>query len=153
MSGSNNVAAVNLDYDEHAKAQETDKLMTYAMALKSQGGLRLCYLEFALVKLPIWCDVSIGKPRPFVPQDFCRAAHDLLHNLSHPCGWVTRKLVSARFVWPKMNSTITAWCHNCLECQKAKIGRHISSPLMQFRLPDSRFDQVHVDIVGPLSVS
>ena len=52
-----------------------------------------------------------------------------------------------------MNSTITAWCRNCLECQKAKIGCHISTPLMQFRLPDSQFDQVHVDIVGPLSVS
>ena len=119
MSGSNNVAAdalsrmwlnalgqaVNLDYDALAKAQETDSDLRHC--IDKPGGLRLRYLEFAFVKSPIWYDVSTGKPRLFVPQDICRVANDLLHNLSHPGGRATRKLVSARFVWPKMNSTIT----------------------------------------------
>ena len=89
VSGSNNVAAdalsrmwlnalgqsVNLDYDALAEAQETDSDLRHC--IDKPGGLS--YLEFALVKSPIWCDVSTGKPRLLVPQDFWRAAYDLLH--------------------------------------------------------------------------
>ena len=52
-----------------------------------------------------------------------------------------------------MNSNIAVWARTCIPCQKAKVSRHTASPIMPFMLPDRRFDQVHVDIVGPLSFS
>lgn len=52
-----------------------------------------------------------------------------------------------------MAKDIGVWTRNCLECQKAKIIRHTSSPLQQFGLPRHRFDHVHIDIVGPLPPS
>ena len=86
---------------------------------------------------------------------FChqRSAYERLHDLSHPGIKATKKLVAERFVRSKVNSHVVAWAHSCIECQRAKITRHVSSPLASFTLPDSRFDTVHVDIVGPLTVS
>ena len=49
-----------------------------------------------------------------------------------------------------MNRHVVAWARSYIESQRAKITRHVSSPLASFTLPDSRFDTVHVDIVGPL---
>ncbi len=41
------------------------------------------------------------------------------------------------------------WARACEQCQKAKVHRHIRSPLQQFEKV-GRFQHLHVDIVGPL---
>ena len=38
-------------------------------------------------------------------------------------------------------------------CQQAKFQRHTKAPPATFAIPDARFDQVHIDIVGPLPSS
>ena len=43
--------------------------------------------------------------------------------------------------------------HACLKFQKLKVHCQIVTPLSTFPTPDERFDHVHIDIVGPLSVS
>ena len=101
----------------------------------------------------IICDVSHGTPRPVVPPAFRKVVFDSLHGLSHPGIRATQKLVSARFVWPKMYSLIKKWARSCLPCQRSKVIRHTLSPLASFPTPDKRFDHIHVDIVGPLSPS
>ncbi|KAJ8392318.1 hypothetical protein AAFF_G00076820 [Aldrovandia affinis] len=40
-----------------------------------------------------------------------------------------------------------------MECQRAKIHRHVKAPLAVFEVPERRFDHVNVDIVGPLPPS
>jgi len=40
-----------------------------------------------------------------------------------------------------------------MQCQRCKIHRHTVSPLATFANPDACFDQLHVDIVGPLPPS
>ena len=52
-----------------------------------------------------------------------------------------------------MKKDITAWSRTCLPCQRAKIHPHTVTPLSTFKTPDSRFDQIHIDIVGPLPPS
>ena len=42
------------------------------------------------------------------------------------------------------------WVHSCLACQLSKVHRHTLSPLST---PTARFDNIHVDIVGPLPLS
>ena len=140
---------IDLDYEALAVAQTTDPDLH--QCLNHPCGLRLRQMELINSKYVLWCDVSTGKPRPFIPTGFRRSAYNLLHNLSHPSGRATRKLITARFVWPKMNSNIALWARTCIPCQKAKVSRHTASPIMPFMLPDRRFNQVHADIVGPLS--
>ena len=38
-------------------------------------------------------------------------------------------------------------------CQRSKVIRHTLSPLSSFPTPDSRFNCVHIDVVGPLPPS
>eukprot|EP00731_Ephydatia_muelleri_P016142 Em0009g566a len=65
----------------------------------------------------------------------------------------TQKLITARFVWPGINSDVRRWARSCVQCQRAKIQRHTSTPLSSFPNPDVRFDVVHIDLVGPLPPS
>uniref|UniRef100_A0A1X7VKM7 Reverse transcriptase n=1 Tax=Amphimedon queenslandica TaxID=400682 RepID=A0A1X7VKM7_AMPQE len=100
----------------------------------------------------IICDVSQDTPRPVVPPSFRRSVFDTLHSLSHPGIRATQQLISAHFVWPKMHSLIKQWTQSCLPCQRSKVIRHTLSP-SHLPTPDSRFDHIHIDIVGPLPLS
>lgn len=94
--------------------------------------------------------MSTGNPRPFVPERFRRPIFNSLHELSHPGIRATQKLITARYVWPHINSDVRRWARACPQCQRAKIQRHTSAPLIPFPTPDARFDRVHLDLVGPL---
>ena len=52
-----------------------------------------------------------------------------------------------------MRNDIQNFCKACLSCQQSKIQRDTISPYGNFSLPTAKFQHVHVDIVGPLSVS
>ncbi|CAH8845753.1 unnamed protein product [Trichobilharzia szidati] len=103
--------------------------------------------------LIITCDVSKGKPRPFVPLEMRRSVFSKVHGISHPGIRATVKLISDRYVWPNMNREIKQWARSCLACQKSKVQRHTVSPNGQFPEPDGRFQHIHIDIVGPLPPS
>lgn len=115
-------------------------------------------LDFKQVPLPgdsksIWCDISTGHERPYVPLQHRREIFNVLHSLAHPGIRATQKLIAARFVWTNINKDIRIWSRSCIPCQKAKVYRHIRSPLGSFTCPDARFQHVHIDIVGPLPPS
>ncbi len=99
------------------------------------------------------CDISTGRPRPYVPPAWRKRVFEALHSLSHPGAKGSRKLITSRFVWHQMNKDITAWAKTCLQCQKSKVHRHVSSPRQAFDPPGRRFEHIHVDIVGPLPAS
>ncbi|KAJ0177340.1 hypothetical protein K1T71_007349 [Dendrolimus kikuchii] len=96
-------------------------------------------VSFPGTKFAIICDTSRGKARPFIPRDLRRAIFKRLHKLSHPGTRATTKLVTDRY-----------WTRSCLDCQRCKITRHISTPVGTFTTPTQRFRHVHVDILGPL---
>ena len=91
MSGSDNVSAdalsriwlnaveqaVNVD-DVLATVQATNSDLRHC--IEKPGGLSVRYLEFALAKSPIWCDISTGKPSPFVTLRMicCTTGHILV---------------------------------------------------------------------------
>ncbi|BHF67350.1 hypothetical protein SprV_0301037600 [Sparganum proliferum] len=101
----------------------------------------------------ILCDWSTGTPRPVVPLPYRKVVFDHFHSLSHPGIRAGRKLIAARFVWPKVNSDIALWTKQCLACQKNKVHRHTFSPPSTFAVPDVRFDHVRLDLIGPLPSS
>ena len=97
----------------------------------------------------IWCfNWSSKTPCSFFSQTetFWLAA---LHNSS----WNTRRLISSRFVWPKMSSEIGSWSRSCLQCQRSKFSSHVKSSVPQIPVPGRRFSHVHTDIVGTLQPS
>lgn len=77
----------------------------------------------------------------------------MFHNPSHPSGKITDRTIRQRYVWPDMHRDIAKWCKNCIECQQAKVSRHVKLTPEHFVAPDGRFDQIHIDIVGPLPPS
>ena len=94
--------------------------------------------------LTLLCDSSQGN---ILPESFRHEIFNLIHNLSHPGARSTCKLVSARFVWNGLNRDVRRWTRTC---QQSKIHRHTTAPLQKFDIPDHRFAEIYVDIVGPL---
>ncbi|GBN84551.1 Transposon Tf2-6 polyprotein [Araneus ventricosus] len=135
ISGSLNVVADSLsriseiampspiDYKEFAKVQLSDEEFQLLNSCTNS-------LKFQLLKVPgmdteLFCDISTGRCRPFVPKEFRRRIFETLHNLSHPDVKATR----------------------------GKIQRHTVSPLGTYPVPRHQFDHVHIDLVGPLPPS
>ena len=138
----------NIDFKEIAEAQKSDP--TLAKYQASDSSLKLEPIPIPSSNISIICDISTGVPRPFLPFPFRRNIFNILHSLSHPGIRATQRLITARYVWPNINSDVCAWTRACLHCQRSKIHRHTVSPPATFLPPDIRFDHVHIDIVGPL---
>ena len=141
-----------VDFAAMAAAQSTDP------AIRSLQSSQTSTLVVEAVPLansahPLYCDTSTGTQRPLVPQSWRRTVFNSLHGLSHPGIRATQKLITSRFVWPGINTDVRRWTRSCIQCQRAKIYRHSTTPLSSFSTPDVRFSVVHVDIVGPLPPS
>ncbi|GBN69221.1 Transposon Ty3-G Gag-Pol polyprotein [Araneus ventricosus] len=145
-----------LNFKEFARAQKVDSdiqkfLHNHASSLQLE--LKPCQTS----NCNLLCDISTGVPRPFVPTSFRKLIFDQLHNLAHPLSLsgiaASTKLISARYVWPGMKYQIKQWVRCCESCQRSKIQRHTKTHLGTFSLPDARFTQIHIDIVGPLPPS
>ena len=141
-----------VDFDAMAKTQVTDPQIRSLQSSPSST------LVVEAVPLPnstnlLHCDTSTGTKRPLVPLSWRRIVFDSLHGLSHPGIRATQKLITSRFVWPGINSDVRRWTRSCVQCQRAKVQRHTKTPLTSFPTPDSRFDVIHIDLVGPLPPS
>ena len=78
---------------------------------------------------------------------------EITHNLVHPGIRATRLLISRKFVWKNLQKMVGEWTRTCVQCQMAKIHRHAKAPPGNFAVSTSRFDHIHVDLVGPLPPS
>ena len=147
----NLIVSTGFDYSAMSAAQQEDPDL--ASCRTTTSSLQLAQLPFGEDGLTLACDISTGTPRPIVPPSWRRRVFDVLHNLSHPGVRASRKLVSSKFVWYGMNKHISEWAKACIACQMSKVARHIRAPLRQFELPHRRFDNINVDLVGPLPPS
>lgn len=101
----------------------------------------------------LYCDVSTDTARTFVTKPFRRQVFQSLHGLSHPGMKASLKLVAQRYIWPSMNKDCKTWARACLPCQRAKVTRHVRAPVGKYDAPATRFEHVHIDLVGPMPVS
>lgn len=120
------------------------------LLLTGTTSLRLTQLPIPGSNSLIYCDTSTGRPRPYVPLRLRQRIFDSLHGLSHPGVRNSSRLVTQRYVWPCVQKNCHAWARSCLKCQRAKVGRHVHSPLGTFVPPSARFQHIHIDIIGPL---
>ena len=136
-----------IDFKVIAAAQQNDPDLPQ---LQSSTSIKLQPLPLPTSDLTLLCDMSTGVPRPYIPQQFRQTVFDSLHSLSHPSIRATQHL---RYIWPNMNKDVRKWARCCVQCQKSKVHRHTTAPLGKFKTPDSRFANIHIDIVGPLPPS
>ncbi|GFY69276.1 integrase catalytic domain-containing protein [Trichonephila inaurata madagascariensis] len=159
ISGADNVVAdafsrisyiapppVNLKAIAEAQKGDTELLDLQT----SDNTLKLKKIEVPGSDVTLVCDTSMPRPRPFVPASERRRVFDALHGLSHPGSRATARLISTRFVWPRVQSDCRTWARACLRCQRSKITRHNSSPLQPFAATPLRFLYILIDIIGPL---
>ena len=104
-------------------------------------------------KTVIWCDISTTCPRPFVPTNLRQDIFNSLHSLCHPGISRSQKLIKARYFWPSMDQTIKKLCIQCLSCQRSKIIKHTKTPITNIAPESNRFEDCHIDLVGPLPPS
>ena len=160
MKGTNNAAADALSRMEVDTLHTTSSIIDFKAMVEAQSNdlsqegrapsLTLSRISVPTCDATLLCDTSTGTPRPLVPPQFCRQVFDTLHSLSHPGVCVTQRLVTSRYVWPGINKDVGDWTRTCLQCQRAKVHQHTSTPIGQFPPPDARFAHVHIDLVGPL---
>ena len=131
----------NVDFADMAKTQSTDSQIR-SLQPPPTSTLVVEPVTLANSPHPLYCDTSSGTQRPLVPLSWRRTVFDSLHGLSHPGIRATQKLITARFVWPGINSDVRRWTRTCVKCQRAKVQRHSTTPLSSFPTPDSHFDVV-----------
>lgn len=162
ISGKNNIPADTLTrieaivspptLEQLACSQEHDTELQTLLSNRSTS-LKLEQVPIPGTNITLHCDVSLSRPRPFVTKKLRRQIFNSLHSLSHPGTKSTTKMITDRFIWPSARQDCRTWVQACEACQKSKVHRHISSPLGSFKLPQSRFSHVHIDLIGPMPSS
>lgn len=133
---------------ELAEEQKKDEELARILSDGQQTTLR----AFTLIgsQHPLYCEAAEDAIRPYIPKGLRRRVFDAVHGLAHPSGRATRQQIRQKFIWPGMNKDILDWARTCLHCQRAKIHRHVKMMPEKIAIPDERFHQVHLDIIGPL---
>uniref|UniRef100_A0A5S6QNP3 RNA-directed DNA polymerase n=1 Tax=Trichuris muris TaxID=70415 RepID=A0A5S6QNP3_TRIMR len=133
-----------------ATAQNADEELAWA---KASSSLRLFPEQVEGCPHPLWVDSSTPNRRVYLPATLRQTVFRAVHGLSHPGIRATKRLMLTRFVWPGIQRDVAAWTRSCVPCQTAKVQRHTRSAPKDFPLPATRFEHVHVDIVGPLPLA
>ncbi|GFW90272.1 hypothetical protein TNCV_2121391 [Trichonephila clavipes] len=138
------IAPPPVDLKAIAEAQKGDTELLHLQT--SDNPLKLEKIEVTGYDVTLICDISMPRPRPFVPASERCQVFNALHVLSHPGSRATARLISTRFAWPRVQSDCRTWARACLHCQRSKITRHNSSHLQTF----AAFRYFHIDIIGRL---
>ena len=133
----------DIDLDRLALDQRPDPVG------QSGHSLRLQEVKFPGVETPVWCDSSKGTARIVVPQPWTRKIFYAVHNLAYPSAKATLAIISQSYVWPNMRKDVHAWTKACTPCARSKVARHTVQPVTPIETPASRFEHVHVDVIGP----
>ena len=91
--------------------------------------------------------------RPVVPDKITKDIFHHVHDLAHTGVKATKKSIASSYIWPNMAKQITEWVKECHVCQATKIHKHNKTPLASFPAPSGKFQDLHVDIVGPFPPS
>lgn len=95
-----------IDYEQLASEQEMDSDLQIILNSKSLK-IEKYTISGSLTKM--YCDVSTGVNRPFVPKCYRQKVFQQFHRLSHPGVRSTVEHICKRFIWPSMEKDCTEW--------------------------------------------
>lgn len=70
---------------------------------------------------------------------------NVVHSLSHPGRKPSQRLVASKFIWHGLKKDARTWADTSIVYQSCKMQCHIKAALVQFPVPERRFDHVKVD--------
>lgn len=144
-------APVLFNTEEIAAEQQKDEELPHI--LEGRTSLYLQPFNLTGSNRTLYCEVSQDSVRPYIPKALRKKLFDAVHGLAHISARATRNRIQKDFVWPRMGKDINNWTRTCLACQRAKIHRHLKLVPERIDVPDERFQQIHLDLVGPLPIS
>ena len=93
-----------------AAGQESDPdILQLLTSMDPTSSLHIKCMPLQSSTATILCDVSTGVPCPLVPITLRRQVFQALHTLAHPVIRATQHVVTARFVWPRINHDVRSW--------------------------------------------
>lgn len=95
----------------------------------------------------IYCNVSNGIVRPYIPNSLRKKAFDSVHALSHPSGRSTCRILKEKYIWPGIKKYALESVRSCVACQQSKIQRHNRLQPRAIEVPDGRFNHIHLDLI------
>ena len=123
----------DVDLSQIAEDQQSDEECLDAPT--SISGLKWQLCSFAGVRGRLLCDVSLGKPRFYLPRGWRKRVFSSLHMLAHPSGNSTLSTIARNYVWHNMKRDVLGWARECVQCQQTKIGRHTQPPVQTIPVP------------------
>lgn len=145
--------ATTIDYDQLADDQNNDPELRDILSGKIKTNLVLQRTPIPGSTKALYCDCPTGTIRPYITKPFRQQLLHSVHDMSHPGGRTTAKLMTDRFVWRNIRRDSQNFARSCLACQASKVHRHTSSPLAHYTPPNTRFTHINIDIVGPFPIS
>ena len=99
------------------------------------------------------CEMTDTKARPLVPKQSRDLVIRMFHDLSHPGQKETLDKVKASYYWPTMGKDVSRYVQSCQPCQAVKPYKEIRPPMSKIKVPDTRFSELQIDVVGPMPQS
>ena len=149
---SRNVASIihlGIDCSRISRAQKENEELNRMQEKDSN----LKWTEFKFGESTIVCDVSTGRPRPYIPTSLRKEIFEISHNISHPLIKSTSQMIASKYVWENMWTNIKKWTKECGKCQTFKISKHTDGGIQPYDTPLTRLADLHLAIVGPLPPS
>ena len=109
-------------------------------------------LEFS-PGVKLLCDMDGPKARPLVPKQSRDLIIRMYHQLSHPGQKETLDKVKASYFWSTMGKDVSRYVRGCQTCQAVKPYKEIRPPMSKIRVPDTRFSELQINVVGPMPQS
>ncbi|KAK3881243.1 hypothetical protein Pcinc_014325 [Petrolisthes cinctipes] len=102
-----NAVQLGLDYNQLAKEQQQDPETTAVRTAIT--ALQWKDIPLGDSNISILCDVSTGRPRPWIPSSLRHHVFNLIHGLSHPSHRATTRLLTQKFIWHKISRDAGNW--------------------------------------------
>ena len=139
------ITAESLNRTEIARLQkEEPELISLALRLNKE----VEYLQpenLAVIK-------EGNNKRIILPTSLRLTAFEVAHGYLH-LGKEKSILTTAKeFWWPTLNKDVQYWVKTCVDCQATKVFRHNRPKIGLYPNNSDRFQFVHVDLMGPMSV-
>ena len=101
----------------------------------------------------LYCHDDKGNLRPFIPVSMRKKIFNDYHLLSHPGAKSSINYLRKKYFWLGMRKDISNWTKTCISCQKSKIIRHNKTGIESIPPASGKFEEIHLDLVGPLPVN
>lgn len=96
-----------IDYDAISKSQENDPELINL--INNPQGLQIKRVTLPDCNIPLFCYISTGVVRPYIPAQHRQQVFNTFHQICHTGIKATTKLIRSRFIWPSLNKDCNRW--------------------------------------------